>query len=132
MGVEPFLVSSTMVVSFAQRLVRTVCTHCKAPYQPSKEVLKVWGIKNIDGANFSQGTGCFNCMHTGFKGRTGVYEVLIIDDIVKDLILKRASAHEIKQAAQSAGNYTPLKHSAAKKAMEGITTLEEAASAVLI
>jgi type IV pilus assembly protein PilB len=132
MGVEPFLVSSTMVVSFAQRLVRMVCTNCKAPYQPSSEVLKIWGLKNTAGANFAQGKGCFNCMHTGYKGRTGVYEVLVIDDMVKDLILKRASAHEINRAAQSAGNYIPLKHSAAKKAMEGITTLEEAASAVLV
>jgi type IV pilus assembly protein PilB len=132
MGVEPFLVSSTMVVSFAQRLVRMVCTNCKEPFQPSKEALKVWGLKNTDGASFTQGKGCFNCMHTGYKGRTGVYEVLIIDDMVKDLILKRASAHEINRAAQSEGNYTPLKHAAAQKAMEGITTLEEAASAVLI
>jgi len=132
MGVEPFLVSSTMVVSFAQRLVRMVCTNCKAPYQPSSEVLKIWGLKNTAGAKFVQGKGCFNCMHTGYKGRTGVYEVLVIDDMVKDLILKRASAHEINRAAQSAGNYIPLKHSAAKKAMEGITTLEEAASAVLV
>ncbi len=132
MGVEPFLVSSTMVVSFAQRLVRTVCPNCKAPYQPSKEALRVWGLRNTDGAKFSQGSGCFNCMHTGYKGRTGVYEVLIIDDMVKDLILKRASAHEINRAAHSAGNYTPLKHAAAHKVMKGITTLEEAASAVLI
>jgi type IV pilus assembly protein PilB len=71
-------------------------------------------------------------MHTGYKGRTGVYEVLVIDDMVKDLILKRASAHEINRAAQSEGNYIPLKHAAAQKAMEGITTLEEAASAVLV
>lgn len=132
MGVEPFLVSSTMVVSFAQRLVRMVCTNCKTPYQPSKEALKVWGLKNADGAKFSQGKGCFNCMQTGYKGRTGVYEVLVIDDMVKDLILKRASAHEINRAAQSAGNYTPLKNAAAEKVLEGITTLEEAASAVLI
>jgi type IV pilus assembly protein PilB len=71
-------------------------------------------------------------MHTGYKGRTGVYEVLIIDEMVQDLILKRTSAHEINRAAYSAGNYTPLKNNAAEKVMQGVTTLEEAASAVLV
>lgn len=132
MGIEPFLVSSTMVVSFAQRLVRIVCPNCKAPYKPSKEALKMWGLTNSDGANFAQGKGCFNCMHTGYKGRTGVYEVLIIDEMVQDLILKRSSAHEINRAALSAGNYTPLKDNAAQKVLDGVTTLEEAASAVLL
>ncbi len=132
MGIEPFLVSSTMVVSFAQRLVRMVCPNCKAPYTPSEEALKTWGLTNSDGAKFAQGKGCFNCMHTGYKGRTGVYEVLIIDEMVQDLILKRTSAHEINRAAYSAGSYTPLKNNAADKVMEGVTTLEEAASAVLV
>jgi type IV pilus assembly protein PilB len=132
MGIEPFLVSSTMAVSFAQRLVRKVCPNCMATYEPSREVLKAWGIKNPDGGNFVQGRGCFNCMHTGYKGRTGVYEVLIIDDNVQDLILKRRSSHEIHMAASDAGNFTSLKENAAEKAIKGITTLEEAASAVLL
>jgi type IV pilus assembly protein PilB len=132
MGIEPFLVSSTMVVSFAQRLVRMVCSNCKAPYTPSKEALETWGITNSDGAKFAHGKGCFNCMQTGYKGRTGVYEVLIIDEMVQDLILKRTSAHEINRAAYTAGSYTPLKNNAAGKIMEGVTTLEEAASAVLL
>ena len=132
MGIEPFLVSSTMVVSFAQRLVRMVCPNCKTPYTPSKEALKTWDLTNSDGAKFAHGNGCFNCMHTGYKGRTGVYEVLIIDEMVQDLILKRTSAHEINRAAFSAGSYTPLRQNAAEKVLEGITTLEEAASAVLL
>jgi type IV pilus assembly protein PilB len=132
MGIEPFLVSSTMVVSFAQRLVRLVCPNCKTPYTPSAEALKPWGIEKTDGSNFMQGKGCFNCMHTGYKGRTGIYEVLIIDDLVQDLILKRKSAHEISRAAMAAGQLTPLKDNAAKKVMKGDTTLEEAASAVLL
>jgi type IV pilus assembly protein PilB len=132
MGIEPFLVSSTMVVSFAQRLVRMVCSNCKTPYTPSIEALETWGLTNSDGAKFAHGKGCFNCMHTGYKGRTGVYEVLIIDEMVQDLILKRTSAHEINRAAYTAGSYTPLKNNAAEKIMEGVTTLEEAASAVLL
>ncbi len=132
MGVEPFLVSSTMVVSFAQRLVRMVCPNCKTPYQPSEEALKAWGLKNTNRAKFMLGKGCFNCMHTGYKGRTGVYEVLIIDELIQDLILKRASAHEISRAALAAGNFKPLKENAARKVLDGVTTLEEAASAVLL
>ena len=77
------------------------------------------------------GKGCFNCMHTGYKGRTGVYEVLMIDDSIKDLILKRQSSHAINEAALKSGNFIPLKENAAEKAIKGITTLEEAASAVL-
>ena len=132
MGIEPFLVSSTMTVSFAQRLVRKVCPNCMANYRPSKEVLKAWGINNTAKANFVQGKGCFNCMHTGYKGRTGVYEVMTIDDPIKDLILRRESSHRIHQAALESGNFTSLKDNAANKAIKGITTLEEAASAVLL
>jgi type IV pilus assembly protein PilB len=132
MGVEPFLVSSTMVVSFAQRLVRMICPNCKEKYKPSREALKTWDLKNTDRANFMHGKGCFNCMHTGYKGRTGVYEVLIIDEMIQDLILKRASGHEINRAALAAGNFKPLRENAARKVLEGVTTLEEAASAVLL
>jgi type IV pilus assembly protein PilB len=113
MGVEPFLVASVMIVSFAQRLVRTVCPSCKAPYNPPEEALKFWGLNKVKNAKFQQGQGCFNCMHTGYKGRTGVYEVLLIDDLVKDLILKRASAHEIARAASENGEYSTLKENAA-------------------
>jgi type IV pilus assembly protein PilB len=132
MGIEPFLVASVMIVGFAQRLVRTVCPSCKAPYNPPVEALKFWGLDKMKNANFQKGQGCFNCMHTGYKGRSGVYEVLIIDDLVKDLILQRASAHEIARAAVEAGDYSTLKENAAEKVIQGITSLEEAASAVMV
>ena len=132
MGIEPFLVASVMIVAFAQRLVRTVCPSCKAPYKPPAEALKFWGLEKVKNPNFQQGQGCFNCMHTGYKGRSGVYEVLLIDDLVKDLILKRASAHEIARAATASGEYSTLKDNAAEKVLLGITSLEEAASAVMV
>jgi len=131
MGVEPFLVASVMIVSFAQRLVRKVCPSCKTTYRPSREALKFWRLDQVKNANFQRGRGCFNCMHTGFKGRTGVYEVLIIDDMVQNLILKRKSAHEITRAVKEAGNFTTLEENAAEKVRQGITSLEEAASAVM-
>ena len=77
------------------------------------------------------GKGCFNCMHTGYRGRTGIYEVLIIDEMVQKMVLKKNSAHEIGRAARQNGNFTTLKEDAAHKVVQGITTLEEAASAVL-
>ena len=132
MGIEPFLVASVMLVSFAQRLLRTICPSCKTSYQPSEEALQFWGLDNVKDANFQQGQGCFNCMHTGYKGRTGVYEVLVIDDFVQDLILKRTSAHEITRNVKEAREFSTLKENAAEKVIQGITSLEEAASAVMV
>ena len=132
MGIEPFLVASVMIVAFAQRLVRTVCPNCKVAYKPAVEALKFWKMDKIQNANFQRGQGCFNCMQTGYKGRTGVYEVLLIDDLVKDLILKRASAHEIARAAAEDGDYSTLRENAAEKVLQGITSLEEATSAVMV
>jgi type IV pilus assembly protein PilB len=132
MGVEPFLVSSVMIASFAQRLVRTICPQCKKPYKPPVEVLEFWGLDNSENTNFMQGEGCFNCLNTGYKGRTGIYEVLVIDDMMQKMILKNSTSQEITRAAIQAGNLTTLKENAAKKIRQGITTFEEASSAVLI
>jgi type IV pilus assembly protein PilB len=132
MGIEPFLVASVMLVSFAQRLVRTVCPSCKASYQPTEEALRFWGLEKVENANFQKGKGCFSCMHTGYKGRTGVYEVLIINELVQDLILKRASAHEITRAIKETDDFSTLKENAAEKVIQGITSLEEAASVVMV
>jgi type IV pilus assembly protein PilB len=132
MGIEPFLVSSVMLVSFAQRLVRRTCPHCRQPYTPSPEAAKYWQLKNVDVSGMVVGQGCFNCMHTGFKGRTGIFEVLVIDDMVRDMILRHCSSHEINRAAIEAGNFVTLRDNALEKAVQGVTSLEEAASAVLM
>ena len=131
MGIEHFLVSSVMLVSFAQRLVRKICDYCVEPYKPPLDALAAWGLDRVEGANFQRGRGCFNCLDTGFKGRMGVYEVLVIDEMVQEMILKRSSAQEISRAAQRAGTLRTLKEDAASKVLEGMTTLEEAASAVM-
>jgi type IV pilus assembly protein PilB len=131
MGIEPFLVSSVMLVSFAQRLVRKICPYCKEPYSPPKEALAHWGLDKIEGANFQRGRACFQCMGTGYKGRTGIFEVLVIDEMVQDMILKRKSAQEITRAAHQVGRLRTLKEDAADKVLKGITTLEEATLAVM-
>jgi type IV pilus assembly protein PilB len=132
MGIEPFLVSSVMLVSFAQRLVRKVCSQCGQPAPPLEEAAKFWHLETVDTSGFVAGKGCYNCLHSGYKGRTGVYEVLVIDDMIQDMILKRRSAHEINRAAIQAGTFTTLRDNALEKVVQGITTLEEAASAVLM
>ena len=131
MEIEPFLVSSVMLVSFAQRLIRRTCPECREPYMPAKEALKAWGLENTEGMSFQRGKGCFNCMQTGFKGRTGVFEVLVIDEMVRDMILQRKSSQEITRAAQKAGKLRTLWQNAVDKVASGTTTFEEAAYAVM-
>jgi type IV pilus assembly protein PilB len=132
MGVEPFLVASALLVSFAQRLVRTVCPYCKEPYEPAKTALVSWGLDKVENANFQRGKGCFQCMNTGYKGRTGIFEVLVNDEGVQDMIMRRQSAQEITRVAVAEGKLRTLKDDAADKVIQGITTMEEAASAVMV
>ncbi|PKN67685.1 MAG: general secretion pathway protein GspE [Deltaproteobacteria bacterium HGW-Deltaproteobacteria-12] len=132
MGIEPFLVASALLVSFAQRLVRTICPYCKEPYQPSKVALAAWGLDKIPNANFQHGRGCSQCMNTGYKGRTGIFEVLVNDESVQEMIMQRKSAQEITRKAVDEGKLRTLKDDAATKVIKGITTMEEAASAVMV
>jgi type IV pilus assembly protein PilB len=133
MGIEPFLISSVMLVSFAQRLVRTVCPYCKEKFTPPQSALASFGISAQEAkvADFQRGKGCYQCKNTGYKGRTGLFEVLVNDDMVQDMILKRKSSQEITRAAVDAGKLRTLREDAAQKVMLGITTFEEAASAVM-
>jgi type IV pilus assembly protein PilB len=132
MGIEPFLVASALLVSFAQRLVRTACPYCKEPYQPSEAALVAWGLDRAENANFQHGKGCYQCKNTGYKGRTGIFEVLVNDEVLQEMILKRKTAQEMTRVAVEAGKLRTLKEDAAGKVLQGITTLEEAASAVMV
>ncbi len=133
MGIEPFLISSVLLVSFAQRLVRTVCPYCKEQYEPPEKALADFGITDEEAkkATFQRGRGCYQCKGTGYKGRTGLFEVLVNDDMIQELIMKRKSSQEITRAAVDANRLRTLREDAALKVMRGITTLEEAASAVM-
>ncbi len=133
MGIEPFLVSSVLLVSFAQRLVRTVCPYCKERYLPSENAYTALGItpEEAAGGNFMRGKGCYQCKNTGYKGRTGLFEVLINDEMIQDMILKKRSSQEISKAAVNAGTLRTLRVDASRKVLQGVTTLEEAASAVM-
>jgi type IV pilus assembly protein PilB len=132
MGIEPFLVASALLVSFAQRLVRTVCPYCTEPYRPPESALVAWGLDKAENTHFQRGKGCYQCMNTGYKGRTGIFEVLVNDEIIQEMILKRKSAQDITRTACAEGKLRTLKDDAASKVLQGITTLEEAASAVMV
>ncbi len=132
MEIEPFLVSSVLLVSFAQRLVRKICPNCIETYIPSEQVLKNWGIPNYVGMEFKRGKGCPQCMNTGYRGRTGIFEVLVNDEMIQQMILERRSSQEITRAAVEAGKLKTLKEDALSKVLKGITTFEEVASAVMV
>jgi len=132
MGIEPFLVSSVLLLSFAQRLVRTNCPYCVESYSPPANALVAWGLDKAENANFRRGKGCYQCLNTGYKGRTGLFEVLVNDEMIQDMIMKKKSAQEITREAVAAGKLRTLRQDAAGKVLQGITTLEEAASAVIV
>lgn len=133
MGIEPFLISSVLLVSFAQRLVRTICPYCKEKYNPPADALEAFGItrEEAKNADFQRGKGCSQCKNTGYRGRTGIFEVLINDEMIQDMIIKKRPSPEITRATVAAGKLKTLKESAAQKVIHGITTLEEAVSAVM-
>ena len=125
MGVEPFLLSSSINAILAQRLVRIICPHCKEAYTPDKEALLKLGITPDDSnQQVYRGRGCAKCHHTGYKGRCGIFELLLMDREMKHLILQTANANDIKELAIKNGMIT-LRHDGAMKVFQGITTIEE-------
>ena len=126
MGVEPFLVSSSILGVLAQRLVRKVCEKCKEEYKPSINLLKALGLENevSQDIKFVKGKGCKLCSNTGYKGRTGIFELLKVTPQIRELILKRASADQIRELAKTQGMRT-LREAAIEKLLLKITTPEE-------
>jgi general secretion pathway protein E len=125
MGVEPFLLSSSINAILAQRLVRIICPHCKEAYTPDKEALIKLGITPDESTQLVyRGKGCAKCHHTGYKGRCGIFELLLMDREMKHLILTTANADEIKELAIRNGMIT-LRQDGAMKVLQGITTIEE-------
>ncbi|MBF0398581.1 MAG: Flp pilus assembly complex ATPase component TadA [Desulfobacterales bacterium] len=131
MGIEPFYISSIVLLIFAQRLVRKVCPYCRESYIPSISGLKFFEISNEDLANLGKGKGCMNCKETGYLGRTGIFEVLIIDEMVQEMIADGKTALEIKRKTVESGLLSTLKTDARNKIINGITTLEEGASVII-
>jgi general secretion pathway protein E len=127
LGVEPYLVSSSLIAIIAQRLVRKVCPDCKRATEPSAHELRELGLGEVavkNGGQFFVGTGCEKCFQTGYRGRTGIYEMMLINEEIQNLIYKRETAGTIKRIALDAGLQT-LRMDGARKVLAGITTISE-------
>ena len=125
MGIEPFLISSSIIGILAQRLVRVICPKCKEKYTPSDvETQNLASLQSKQKIEFYRGKGCMKCKDTGFTGRIGIYELLLINDEIKNLVTAKASANEIKKKAVAQGMRV-LFEDGIEKVRNGVTTVEE-------
>lgn len=126
MGVPPYLVASSVVAIMAQRLVRVVCENCKQPYQPSEAALEAAGLspEEVATANFARGKGCSQCNGSGYRGRMGIFELMLLTPKIRELTFQGANAPELRRVAISEGMKT-LYLDGVQKAMKGRTTIEE-------
>ncbi|MFA4015272.1 MAG: hypothetical protein RUDDFDWM_000352 [Candidatus Fervidibacterota bacterium] len=127
MGMEPFLVASALQGVLAQRLVRKICPHCITEYEPGealREMLVMEGFDEAKDCKFYYGAGCKECRYTGYFGRTGIFELLIMDETIREMVMRKAPANEIRQVAIEKGMHT-LRQDGLRKVILGITTLEE-------
>jgi len=124
MGVEPFLVTASLLMVIAQRLVRRICGNCKEEFIPTPESLNLAQVPQQEVMKLWRGTGCPTCRGTGYKGRVALYELLVMVERLKELIISGGTASQIKKAAISEGMET-LRTAGIKKAFQGLTTIEE-------
>ena len=126
LGIEPFLVSATVEAIIAQRLVRTICNGCKVNYEPGSDVLEELGLGSTDlqGKRFSYGKGCRACNGTGYKGRTAIYEMMIMSEALREMVIKGVSSDELRDQGRREGMQT-LRSSGLRAIFDGLTTVEE-------
>jgi type IV pilus assembly protein PilB len=124
MGIEPFLISSSVIMACAQRLVRRICTNCREEFVPEPEIFERLSMTAPEGAVFYHGSGCDRCKGRGYLGRAAIIEALPVSEAIRRLIIKRASSAVVKNQAISEGMKT-LRMVGIDKALEGVTTLEE-------
>ena len=133
LGLEPYMVTATLEAVIAQRLVRKICLNCRAEFEPTEEMLWEVGLtpEEVRGRTFFFGKGCEHCNNTGYRGRTGLYEIMMLDDNLKDLILKESSTGAIAEEARKRGMRT-LRDSGLLAIYDGITTIEEVVKATVV
>jgi len=126
MGIEPFNISASLIGVLAQRLVRKVCDNCRVEYTPDPDILRRLGMqeKETKGKTLYRGVGCEKCNGSGYNGRYGIHELLVVDDDIEGAIVREASSLEIRDIAMEKG-MTSLRQDGVHKAFQGITTLEE-------
>lgn len=123
MGIEPFLISSSLLAVLAQRLVRVLCENCREPYQADQKEKELLGIAPENKATLYHAKGCEHCNLTGYRGRTGIYELIVIDEHLRTLIHNSASEQEIEKYARTKG--PSIRDDGRRKILEGVTTVEE-------
>jgi general secretion pathway protein E len=125
MGVEPFLVASSLVAVLAQRLVRVLCLECREEYDASPEELAEIGLRAPQGpVRIYRPQGCATCNYTGYRGRAGIFELMLVDDAIRGMVSQNVDSKSIKQTAQKRGMHT-LRVDGARKVLEGITSVAE-------
>ncbi|MGA1867681.1 MAG: GspE/PulE family protein [bacterium] len=124
-GNEPYLVSSSLTAVIGQRLIRTNCSKCKESFIPSDEFLEILGLTHLKNPRFYKGKGCDHCRHSGYKGRTVIAEILLMNDEIRKLAMKKASSSEVLEAAKKNGMRT-MKDDAIAKALQGTININEA------
>ena len=133
LGVEPFLISATLEAVIAQRLVRKICPRCKTPYTPTPEMLMELGLKpdEVEGRQFYYGKGCEFCNHTGYKGRTAIFETMMMNRELRELVAASKPTEVIRAKALEYGMHT-LREAGIIKIFDGITTIEEVVRETLL
>ncbi len=131
MGIEPFLITASLIAVLAQRLVRVICAQCKEAYTPPAEALRRLGLESGQGVNLYRGKGCDHCRGSGYRGRLGVFELMVMNDQLRTLVLSGAGIDEIREAAIQNGMRT-LNQDGVQKVLEGITTFEELLRVVFV
>ena len=126
-GVKPFLVSSSVIAVMAQRLVRVLCKKCREPIEYPESFLRSAGIppERVAGKTLYRPVGCDSCRRTGYRGRVGLFELLQMDSVLRDMAYKRAPSAKLREQAQLSGGMSSLREDGIRKALEGVTTLEE-------
>ena len=126
LGLEPFLISATLEGIVAQRLVRKICENCKAEYEPTEEILMELQLtpEDVVGRQFHYGCGCDYCNNTGYRGRMGIYEMMVLDDEMREQIIKRSSTGVLREMALKKG-MRPLRDTGLMSIYDGITSIEE-------
>ena len=123
MGIEPFLISSSLLGVLAQRLVRTLCPSCKEPYEADAEQKKLFGMEAHEPLELHRAKGCEACNQKGYRGRTGIHELIMVDEQVQELIHRESGEQEIERAVRA---HTPsIRSDGLSKVRRGITSLEE-------
>jgi type IV pilus assembly protein PilB len=126
LGVEPFLLTATIEGVVAQRLIRKICERCKTPYEPTESQLSELGLTldDVKGKKFFYGTGCDKCNNTGYRGRLGLYEIMLFNDEIRELVMANASTNVLRSASVKNG-MTLLRQNGLAAIYDGVTTIEE-------